>query len=126
MLSFEGNTGPYVQYAHTRCSSILKKAGKWKKVYSIGEMKSEEKNLISVLGRFHDLVSESAASMRPHLICNYLYELTTALNNFYEKCPVLKADSTQEKNFRLTLVDVTRDVLRQGMQLVGMEAPERM
>ena len=126
MLSFDGNTGPYVQYAYTRCSSILKKAGKWKNVYSTKEMKNEEKNLVSVLGRFHNTVNESANSMKPHLVCNYLYELTTALNNFYEKCPVLKADSVQQKNFRLTLVNTTKDVLKQGMQLVGMEAPERM
>ena len=130
MLSFDGNTGPYIQYAHTRCNSILKKAGdgkgKWKKVYSAKEMKNEEKNLISMLERFHGVVAESAASMRPHQICNYLYDLTTALNNFYEKCPVLKAESAQQKNFRLTLVDATREVLKQGMHLIGMEAPERM
>jgi len=128
MLSFDGNTGPYIQYAHTRCNSILKKAGKakWKKTYAAKEMKSEEKNLVSTLGRFHEVVDESASNMKPHLICNYLYELTTALNNFYEKCPVLKADSAQEKNFRLTLVDATKEVLNQGMHLIGMEAPERM
>lgn len=126
MLSFEGNTGPYIQYAHTRCSSILKKAGKWKKTYSEENMKDEEKALISILGRFNDIVNEAASNMRPHLVCNYLYELTTALNNFYEKCPVLKADSAQKKNFRLTLIYATKEVLKQGMQLVGMEAPEKM
>jgi len=126
MLSFDGNTGPYIQYAHTRCNSILKKAKKWKKVYAAIELKHEEKNLISTLARFNDIVAESAAMMKPHLICNYLYDLTTALNNFYEKCPVLKAESSQQKNFRLTLVDATKEVLKQGMQLVGMEAPERM
>jgi arginyl-tRNA synthetase len=128
MLSFDGNTGPYIQYAHTRCNSILKKTGKgkWKKVYSIKGMKDEEKSLISMLARFHDVVADAAANMKPHYICNYLYDLTTALNNFYEKCPVLKAESAQQKNFRLTLVDATREILKQGMQLVGMEAPERM
>lgn len=89
-------------------------------------MKDEEKALISTLGRFNDIVNEAAANMRPHLVCNYLYELTTALNNFYEKCPVLKADSAQKKNFRLTLIYATKEVLKQGMQLVGMEAPEKM
>jgi arginyl-tRNA synthetase len=128
MLSFDGNTGPYIQYAHTRCNSILKKAGKgkWKNVYSTNGMRDEEKNLVSMLARFHDVVIESARSIRPHHMCNYLYDLTTALNNFYEKCPVLKAESAQQKNFRLTLVDATREVLKQGMNLIGMEAPERM
>lgn len=126
MLSFDGNTGPYIQYAHTRCSSILKKAGKWKKVYSAKEMKNEEKNLVNMLGRFDEVVNEAGKNMKPHQVCNYLYELTTALNNFYEKCQVLKAESVQQKNFRLTLVDVTKDVLKKGMNIIGMEAPERM
>ncbi|HLC39937.1 MAG TPA: arginine--tRNA ligase [archaeon] len=127
VLKLEGNTGPYIQYAYTRCSSILKKAGKWKKTYSANErLKDEEKYLVSMLARFSGIVSEAAASMKPHLICNYLYELTTALNNFYEKCPVLKAKNAEQKNFRLTLVDATKEVLKTGMQLIGMEAPERM
>ena len=126
MLSFDGNTGPYVQYAYTRCNSILKKAGKFQRLISLEKMNEDEKNLVSALGRFNEVVNDAADTMKPHIVCNYLYELTTALNNFYERCPVLKAESVEVKQFRLTLVSATRDVLKNGMSLVGMEAPEKM
>ena len=126
MLSFEGNTGPYVQYAHTRCKGILKKASKWKPNFKAEKLSEAEKQLVKVLSRFSEVVEQSAKDFRPHYICNYVYELATSLDKFYESCPVLKAGSEELKNFRLTLVDATRIVLENSLNLIGIEVPEKM
>jgi len=125
IIQFEGDTGPYVQYAHTRCLGILKKTGKWKPKYSADELSEQEKELLKTLSRFTEVLEHSAKEMRPHLVCNYAYELATTLASFYEKCPVLKAEK-DVKNFRLTLVDATRNVLRISLNLIGIEVPEKM
>jgi arginyl-tRNA synthetase len=124
-LELEGNTGPYLQYAHTRCRGILEKAGKWKPNFKIEKMTEEEKQLVKTLARFTEVVEQAAKDLRPHYICNYAYELATALDKFYEFCPVLKANE-KLKNFRLALVDATRIVLENSFNLLGIEAPEKM
>jgi len=124
MLSFDGNTGPYLQYAHTRCSSILKKAGKWKPNYSV-EVNEHEKELLKTIMKFPEAVEHAAKEMKPYLICNYAYELATTFANFYEKCPVLKAEQ-DTKNFRLTLVQATKIGLEKSLNLIGIQVPEKM
>jgi arginyl-tRNA synthetase len=126
MLSFEGNTAPYLQYAHTRCLGILKKAGKWKPNFKIEKLTEEEKKLVKILARFAEVVEQAAKDLRPHYICNYAYDLATALDKFYEFCPVLKAENKKLKNFRLTLVDATRIILENSLSLLGIEVPEKM
>lgn len=126
MLSLEGNTGPYIQYSHTRCTSILKKVGEFKKVYSFKEISANEKNLIKKISEFPDVVNQAASEMKPHLICNYVYDLATIFNSFYQKVPVLKTENEKQKNFRLTLVDATRNVFQKCLNLIGIEVPEKM
>lgn len=125
VVQFEGDTGPYVQYAHTRCASILKKAGKWKKEFSAENLNESEENLVKKLSEFPNVVEHAAKDMKPHYVCNYAYELATALSNFYQLSPVLKADE-KTKNFRLALVDSTRQVLENALSLIGMQVPEKM
>jgi len=125
MLSFEGNTGPYLQYAHTRCLGILKKAKKYQTILS-SKLSSHEKQLIKVLMNFYDVVVNAAKDYRPNYICNYTYDLATTFSNFYQNCPVLKADDERQRDFRLTLVEATKIVLENSLKLLGIKVPERM
>jgi arginyl-tRNA synthetase len=123
MLQFEGNTGPYLQYSYVRCSSILKKAGKFRKKYEIKELNAYEKRLLRKIFQFNEIIKKSAIDLRTHYICNYAYELSSMFNEFYEKVPVLRSD---EKGFRLTLVWVTGEIIKQCLNLLGIDIVERM
>ncbi len=125
VVQFEGDTGPYVQYAHTRAASILNKAGKWKRKFSSKEINESETKLIKKLSEFPDVIAHSAKDMRPHYVCNYAYDLATAFNNFYQFNPVLKADEAT-RDFRLTLVESTTQVLENSLKLIGIQVPEKM
>jgi len=126
MLNFEGNTGPYIQYAHTRCVGILKKVKNFKPNFRTTKMNEHEKNLVKEIMRFNTVVRNSLNDTKPHYICNYVYDLVTTFNLFYEKVPVLKTEDVSVRNFRLTLVDATREVLKTCLNLIGMETPEKM
>lgn len=126
MLSFEGNTGPYIQYAHTRCASILAKAGEWEPGFEVKELKKEEKELVKLLADFTAVVAQAAKEMRVNQICNYAYDLATTFSTFYQFCPVLKAETAAQKNFRLGLVAATKTVLRNALLILGMDALEKM
>jgi arginyl-tRNA synthetase len=126
MLKLEGDTGPYLQYAHTRCAGILRKVKKWEPVFKNEDFTDEEKNLIKILARFQKVVEEAGRDLKPHYICNYAYELATVFDRFYETNPVLKAESEEKKRFRLTLVKATKVVLSKCLQLIGIKPLERM
>lgn len=125
VVKFEGNTGPYLQYAHTRCSSILKKAGKWKINFENKKMKEEEKRLIMKLFEFPEVVKSASKDLRPHYICNYAYELATLFSEFYHTCPVIHAEENL-KNFRLTLVSAVKQTLENSLKLLGIKTLKRM
>ena len=125
MLSFEGDTGPYLQYALTRCNGILRKAKDWKQNFK-EKLNEKERELVKALARFPEVVLRAANQFKPHLLCNYAFELATIFDKFYEACPVLKAEDGKLKNFRLTLVNATKIVLENSLRLIGIEIPERM
>ena len=129
MISFEGNTGPYLQYAHARICSIFTKAdipfaGAADAAFVIAE--PAEKQLSLKLLRYADVAADAARSLEPHRLCTYLYELADAYSSFYQQCPVLKADGEELKRSRLRLCDLTRRTLADGLSLLGIEAPQRM
>lgn len=127
MLSFEGNTGPYLQYAHTRCASILEKAGKAKgKPHAPKELKPQEIELVRLLSDFPRIVEQAAREMKINIICNYAYDVANAFSTFYNSCPVLKAETDEQKDFRLGLVSATKIVLRNALGILGMDAIEKM
>jgi len=125
-LSFEGETGPYLQYAHTRICGIFRKAGKWKQTFEVPDLAEYEKALIKILMEFPDMVEQTAKDLRPLYICDYAHRLATALDQFYETSPVLRAETEELRNFRLTLVNATKITLKNALNLIGIEAPERM
>jgi arginyl-tRNA synthetase len=125
VVQFQGDTGPYLQYAHTRCAGILRKAGRWEPYFKSEDLSEEEKVLIKTLMRFPEVVEQAARDLRPHYICNYAYELATVFDKFYEFNPVLKTEG-KKKNFRLALVEATKTVLKNALELIGIEALEKM
>jgi arginyl-tRNA synthetase len=126
MLSLEGDTGPYIQYAHVRANKILEKAGKWKNNFYIKDLCSEEKVLVKKLMQFPEIIAQSVEDMRPHYICNYARDLSDVFTNFYHSCPVIKADTEELKNYRLTLVETTKIVLKNCLKLLGIDTPKLM
>ena len=125
-ISFEGDTGPYIQYAYTRCASILRKAKKWKQTFSNKFIQPEEKKLIKMLSRFPSIVNQASAELKPNYICNYSYDLATAFNNFYEKYRVINAETSELKSFRLDLVKTTQIILGKCLELMGVYTVEKM
>lgn len=129
MLSFEGNTAPYLQYAYTRTQSIFRKAGVTAKELegNITLEHNDEKTLALKLLLLSDVIDQVSKEAYPHLLCNYLYELASAYMRFYESCPILKEDvSLSQKTSRLQLCDTTAEVLKSGLDLLGIEVIPRM
>ena len=130
MLSFEGNTAPYIQYACSRVTSLLKRAGLEgiaPTTAPIALEAAEERALALKLLQFSEALTAVTLEAWPHLMCAYLYELAGLLMRFYESCPVLKDDVPAElRESRLALAAVTGRTLRQGLELLGIEVPERM
>ncbi|WP_437853716.1 arginine--tRNA ligase [Sorangium sp. So ce363] len=127
MLAFEGNTAPYLMYAHARVRSIFRKAGV-ESPREAGIVLSEpaERALVLELLRFGAVLEDVAATLEPHRLCGYLFELAGSFTSFYERCPVLRAESDDVRRSRLALCDLTAEVLAKGLGLLGIEAPERM
>jgi arginyl-tRNA synthetase len=125
-LQLEGNTGPYIQYAHTRCNGILKKAKSWKKNIVNKDLCKEETKLVKKLMNFSEVVERTVRDFSPHYICNYSFELANTFSEFYHACPVLKAETKNLRNFRLSLVNATKITLKNCLELLGIETPEKM
>lgn len=129
MLSFEGNTAPYLQYAYTRIKSIFRKAD-----LDAGSVTGEitatepaEKALALKLLQFGEAVDQVAIDAYPHQLCGYLYELSSLYMKFYEACPILHSDvEVDVRNSRLLLSDVTASTLSSGLDFLGIEVMERM
>jgi arginyl-tRNA synthetase len=130
MLAFEGNTAPYLQYAHARIRSILRKAdggaGGAGGATALLVSEPAERALCLELLSFGSAVQAVADTLQPHRLCTYLFELATAFSTFYEKCPVLRAEREEQRASRLLLAELTARVLAQGLDLLGIEAPARM
>ena len=131
MVSFNGNTGVYLQYAHTRICSILRKAGDASAkvdptlIDPTLPLHPAERALILAADAFGDALIDVGRVLEPHRLCVQLYELAKAFTDFYEACPVLSAAAPVRAN-RLALCQLSAGTLRQGLHLLGIAAPERM
>ena len=129
MLSLDGNTAPYLQYAHARICSIFTRAKKDMSKFLEGEIQLQhpsERSLALRLLRFAETLEQCLDERKPHYLCNYLYELTVHFMRFYENCPVLKANTPQLMNSRLRLCAKAAQVLRVGLENLGISLPLRM
>lgn len=137
-ISFEGNSGPYIQYTFVRTQSILKKIKisndksqisndkiDWK--FDIGNVtfEIEERELLVALTRYNDIISEAVEKFSPHIVTTYLFELAQSFNNFYQKYPILKGDENV-REFRLALTTKVGETIQNGLYILGIQVPERM
>jgi len=127
-LAFEGDTGPYLQYSHARICSIFRKYGKPLPAAADGALllTPVEIELVKSLARFPSVVLQSSETLSPHILTNYAYDLARAFSTFYHECPVLNADSQALGEARLALLDAVRQVIRNTLSLLGIEAVEAM
>jgi arginyl-tRNA synthetase len=129
MISFKGNAGPYLQYAHARIAALFRKGEVDASALPLEAAPSlahpAELALAKHLLRFGDAVTQAADQSLPHLVCEHLYELARLFSVFYEACPVLKAEPA-ERTARLVLAWLVGRQLRRGLGLLGIEAPDRM
>ncbi|CAL9275428.1 MULTISPECIES: arginine--tRNA ligase [Streptomyces] len=127
MVSLNGDTSVYLQYAYARIQSILRKAGEVRPAaHPELELHEAERALGLHLDAFGDTVFEAAAEYAPHKLTAYLYQLASLYTSFYDKCPVLKAETPEQVANRLFLCDVTARTLHRGMALLGIRTPERL
>ena len=131
MLSLDGNTAPYMQYAHARVRSIFRKAAERGIVYAglenitIQLDAPQELALAKQILKFGEVIESVGADLRPHVLCAYLYDLASRFSSFFEACPVLLSVEPLRSS-RLALADLTARTLAKGLDLLGIEHPEKM
>lgn len=126
-LSFDGRTAPYIQNAHVRANSILRKAGGMPDAATFEhELASHEVQLIDLISRFPATVEQAAQEYRPLVIANYAYDLANTFHSFYHSVQVIKADSAKVQAARLRLVAAAKQVLANALYLLAIQAPEVM
>ncbi|MGA4655472.1 arginine--tRNA ligase [Proteus terrae] len=128
MLSFEGNTAPYMQYAYTRVASIFKRAEIDENALTqpITLTQSHEKQLALRLVQFDETIMQVSREGTPHVMCAYLYDLAQTFSGFYENCPILSAEDENTRQSRLKLARLTARTLKQGLDTLGIETVDRM
>ena len=127
MIAFEGDTGPYLQYAHARIRSIFRRLSEpWtSRDIRFKLASTSERHLALGLLAFPEAFESSFAALQPHRLCVYLFDLAQRFTSFYDECPVLT--STGElRDERLALCDLTARVLEVGLSVLGIDAPEQM
>ncbi|NBX35827.1 MAG: arginine--tRNA ligase [Planctomycetes bacterium] len=126
MVSFEGETGPYAQYAHARITGILAKAGASSTAAPLRLAAAEERALALMLLRYAAAVQDAAEQCAPNRLAAFIFELANAFNAFYQSCPVIKEPDAVLRASRLRLCDITRRVIADALSLLGIAAPDRM
>ncbi|MGQ4597137.1 arginine--tRNA ligase [Nocardia sp. R6R-6] len=127
MTALNGNTGVYLQYAHARVCSILRKAGATTRasVDTLGPLEPAERELALALDGYGTILAEVAEALEPHRLAGYLYDLARAYTTFYDSCPVITADEPIRSN-RIALCQLTARTLERGLGQLGIAAPQRM
>jgi arginyl-tRNA synthetase len=124
-IELNGNTGPFLQYAHARIQSLLTKAG------DIGSFENavlgnEEKEVIKLINQYPAVIKEAGDNYSPAVLANYLFELVKSYNHFYQAVPVLIEQNIEAKNLRLTLSKNVADIISKSLLLLGIESPNKM
>jgi arginyl-tRNA synthetase len=126
-IDFQGFTGPFIQYTHARLKSILRKEQPHGQMaIGNGPLEPLEKELLLLLEQFGDVVQQAATEQNPSAIANYVYAVAKTYNSFYTIHSVLRAENEEKKQLRLQLCQLTANVIKEGMHLLGIRVPERM
>jgi arginyl-tRNA synthetase len=124
-LSFEGDSGPYLQYTYARCKSVLAKAHPHREDANVQMPKDWELTSIEkLLYRLPEIVERAAVEYEPHYIANYLNDLASAYNSWYGQGKIL--DGSDNEHYKLALTEATAHAIKNGLYLLGIETPERM
>ncbi len=136
VLNLKGNSGPYLQYTFARCQSVLEKSGlpvnKISKILSnnfitiVTKLLPQENIILKKLLHFQSVIEGSAKGFSPNLICNYIFDLAQSFNLFYNEVAILKANTNQQREFRLALTFGVSQVIKNGLTLLGIESPNKM
>ena len=129
LVSLEGNSGPYLQYTYARCRSVLAKAD-----WSVGELNEieryslggEEEAVVGYLYRYPEVVRQAGERYAPNLMAGYIFELAQRYNQLYNQCRIVDAPQRQARRMRLALTAATAQIIKNGLWVLGIEAPERM
>ncbi len=130
-IDFNGNTGPFIQYTHARIRSILRKAGQQdipfpEKLDDSLPLSEKEEGLVQLLSEFDTVVKQAGTEYNVSLVGNYVYEVAKEFNQFYHDFSILREVNTPQRDFRLLLSKNIALTIKKGMQLLGIEVPERM
>jgi len=132
MFVLEGNSAPYLQYTYARTQSVLRKASKLALIKQSAIAtpyimpKDEEVSILRTIYKFPEVIQQAGEKLAPNLICNFLFDLAQKYNLFYNKHSILKADSQSLIQFRLALTMAVSQVIKNGLQLLGIDSPEKM
>ena len=125
-VDFNGNTGPFIQYTYARISSVIRKGEGIPKSIGDIQMNVKEVSLIRMLHDYPEIINESARTLNPSLVANFLYDLAKEFNQFYHDYSILSADNQEQVGLRLLIVEAIGQIVESGMDLLGIEVPERM
>jgi arginyl-tRNA synthetase len=125
-VDFNGNTGPFIQYTYARIMSVIRKGEGIKRGTGEERLNSKEVSLIRLMHDFPEVVGEASRSLNPSLIANLLYDLAKEFNQFYHDHSILSAGTGTQVSQRLLLAEAVGNIIESGMELLGIEVPERM
>ena len=126
VLNFDGETGPYVQYTYARASSVIRRAGQITGTVRYSLLSEDASlDLVKEISRYPDVVLEAADKYEPFLISRYAMDVAHAFNKFYQECKI-NVDDEDLKASRISLVEVTRWILKDALSLLGIHCPEQM
>ena len=125
-VDFNGNTGPFIQYTYARIRSVMKKGANMQKGTNQEILNAKEIALIRMMHDFPEIIGEAARTLNPSLVANFLYELAREFNQFYHDHSILSAETAGQVSQRLLLIEAAGNMIESGMELLGIEVPERM
>lgn len=127
-IDFNGNTGPFIQYTHARIRSIVRKAGEGSGQWKAGgvQLNEKERAVVKTLHALPETLRQASAAYSPAMVANYAYDLAKAFNSFYQDTPILKEENTELKQLRIALCQFVANALKNTMDILGIEVPERM
>lgn len=127
VLALEGNSGPYIQYVYARCQSVVKKSEKNRFDFDKDlDLNVQEESLLKSLLHFTDVLEIAARRYSPNLLCNYLYDLSSKYNTFYNECRILNTEDGKKGDLRLAITEATGVIIKEGLRILGIQAPASM